>query len=192
FASYRQIPNWLVRWSIIFIIRTADDPLAHVPALRTAVHEQDATVALDSIMTMDERLATSLAKPRLYAALLAGLAVAALAIAGVGLFGVLSYAVAQRSREIGVRTALGAQTRDIVGLVLKQAIAIALVGVVVGLWAAAVLTKYLSTFLYGVGRYDALSFAVVAIAVTAVAAIACVVPARRAANVDPLLVLRAD
>jgi len=190
FASYRQIPSWLVRWSIIFIVRTADDPLGHVAALRTAVHEQDPTVAVDSIMSMDERLATSLAKPRLYAVLLTGFATAALAIAAVGLFGVLSYAVAQRSREIGVRTALGARTRDIVGLVLRQAMAIALVGVLTGLWAAAALTRYLSTFLYGVGRYDAVSFAAVGATVMVVAAAACVFPARRAADVDPLVVLR--
>jgi putative ABC transport system permease protein len=97
--------------------------------MRAAVHEQDPTVALDSIMTMEERVATSLARPRLYAVLLGGFAIAALAIAGVGLFGVLSYSVAQRSREIGVRTALGAQVQDIVMLVLKHALAIALGGI---------------------------------------------------------------
>ena len=138
FIAYRQFPDWWTRGSIIFVVRTTDDPLRHVQALRTAVREQDPTVALDSIMTMEERVATSLAKPRLYAVLLVAFAVAALAIAAVGLFGLLSYLVAQRSREIGIRTALGAQVRDIVGLVLKQGTAITIPGIAFGLWASAV------------------------------------------------------
>jgi len=141
---------------------------------------------------MEERVATSLAKPRLYALLLGGFAIAALVIAGVGLFGILSYSVAQRSREIGVRTALGAQVHDIVSLVLKHALVIALVGVGVGLSAAYAVTRYLSSFLYGVSRGDALSYITVALMVGGVAAIACIVPARRAARVDPLFALRAE
>ena len=125
--------------------------------MRGAVREQDPTVALDSVMSMEERVATSLAKPRLYSLLLGGFAVSALAIAGVGLFGVLSDAVAQRSREIGVRTALGVQVRDIVILALRHAIGIGLVGVAIGLWTAYLLTQYRSSFLYGVGRRDAFS-----------------------------------
>ena len=98
YVSYRQSNGW-IRGSIYFVVRTSGDPSAQIVALRTAVREQDPTLALDSIMTMEDRVATSLAKPRLYATLLIGFAVAALAIAGVGLFGVLSYAVAQRARE---------------------------------------------------------------------------------------------
>jgi hypothetical protein len=98
FVSYRQSNGW-IRGSIYFVVRTTGDPSAQIAALRTAVREQDPTLALDSIMTMEDRVATSLAKPRLYAMLLIGFAVAALAIAGVGLFGVLSYAVAQRARD---------------------------------------------------------------------------------------------
>jgi len=190
FISYRQMPARLLFGPMLIVVRTADDPMTHVAALRSAVREQDAAVPIDSLMTMEERVATSLAKPRLYALLLTGFAIAALAIAGVGLFGVLSYSVAQRSREIGVRTALGAQVGDIVALVLRQALVVAIAGVVAGLWAAFALTRYLSTFLYGVERSDFVSYAIVGVAVALVAAAASVVPARRAARVDPLTVLR--
>jgi len=190
FVSYRQVATAWLRSSIFFMIRTTGDPAAQIAALRTAVREQDPTVALDSIMTMEERVATSLAKPRLYALLLTGFAVAALAIAGVGLFGVLSYAVAQRAREIGVRTALGAQVVDIVSLVLRQALVVTAIGLIAGMWAAFALTRYVSTFLYGVGRADIVSYASVGIVIAAVAAVACIVPARRAARVDPITVLK--
>jgi hypothetical protein len=109
FISYRQIPSAWLGASILFGIRTTNDPASQITTLRTAVHQQDPTVALDSIMTMEERVATSLAKPRLYAWMLSGFAMAALAMAGGGLFGVPSFSVAQRSREIGIRSALGAR-----------------------------------------------------------------------------------
>jgi predicted permease len=192
FISYRQFPDWWTRGSIIFVIRTTDDPLAHVQALRTALREQDPNVALDSIMTMEERVANSLAKPRLYAVLFVFFAAAALAIAAVGLFGLLSYLVAQRSREIGIRTALGAQASDIVALVLRQGTVIGICGMATGLWAAYVLTRYLSSFLYGVGRTDPPSYMTVAFAVGVVATLASVIPAWRAARIDPLVALRAE
>ena len=192
FITYRQVAPFWVRASIFFVVRTTGDPMSHVAPLRAAVHQQDSTVTLDSIMTMEERVGTSLAKPRLYALLLSGFAITALAIAGIGLFGVLSYGVAQRSREIGVRTAVGADVRDIIGLVMKDAVVIGLGGVSLGLPAAYVLTRYLSTFLYGVGRADAFSYLVVGLAVAAVAIAACITPARRAASIDPLVALRAQ
>lgn len=192
FVTYRQIPTAWLRSSIYFIIRTTGDPVAQVAALRTAVRQQDPTAALDSIMTMEERVAKSLAKPRLYALLLTGFAIAALAIAGVGLFGVLSYAVAQRAREIGIRTALGAQVRDIIALMLRQAVAISVIGIGVGMAAALALTRYVSSFLYGVLPTDGFTYTAVALVVAAAAATACVVPARRAARIDPLIALKVD
>ena len=143
FVSYRQMPARLTTFPPLLVVRTTDDPMLHVSALRAAVHKQDPAVPIDSIMTMEERVSTSLAKPRLYAILLAGFATSALAIAAVGLFGVLSYSVAQRRREIGIRTALGAQLCDIVQLVLRQAIVAALAGIGVGLWSAYALTRYM-------------------------------------------------
>jgi putative ABC transport system permease protein len=192
FASFKQMPSRLVTGTTIIVMRTTDDPMRHVDQLRTAVREQDPAVAIDSVMTMEERVTTSLAKPRLYATLLSGFAMAALAIAGVGLFGVLSYSVAQRSREIGVRTALGAQVSDIVSLILKHALAIVVAGVAIGLSAAYALTRYLSAFLYGINRGDVVSYLSVTTAVVVVVAIACIVPARRAARIDPLIALRTE
>jgi putative ABC transport system permease protein len=192
FIAYRQFPEWWTRGSIIFVVRTTDDPLAHAQALRTAVREQDPTVALDSIMTMEERVGNSLAKPRLYAVLLVAFAIAALVIAAVGLFGLLSYVVAQRSREIGIRTALGAQVSHVVALVLRQGIAVSISGIAAGLCAAYVLTRYLSSLLYGVDRADLGSYIAVAFAVGLVATIASIVPAWRAARIDPVVALRAE
>ena len=139
---------------------------------------------------MRDRVADSLAQPRLYAVLLGTFAIFALAVAGVGLFGVLSYTVALRAREIGVRSALGAQVGDIVGLVVRQSMAIACAGVIAGLAASLWLTRTLQTFLYGVTPHDTLSFAAVAALLLVVAAAASIVPARRAARVDPVRVLR--
>lgn len=142
-------------------------------------------------MTMEERVMASLASPRLYAAVLAWFGALAVLITGVGLFGVLSFSVAQRTREIGVRSALGAQAHDIVALVLRQALSIVAAGVTLGLAATVVGVRLLSTFPYGVSPHDALTFLAVPIVIVLVAPAACLVPARRAAKVDPLAALRA-
>ncbi|MBI3401927.1 MAG: ABC transporter permease [Acidobacteria bacterium] len=192
FISYRQMPIRLTNGSLFVVMRTAGDPVSHVAALRAAVRERDPGLAIDSVMTMEDRVMTSLARPQTYAVLLSAFGVFALLIAGVGLFGVLSYSVAQRSREIGVRTALGAQPRDIVTLVMRQGLAIAVGGMTVGLSLAYALGGYVGSFLYGVTRYDAVSFAIVAATLAMASVVACVVPARRAAQVDPLTVLKAN
>src|SRR5262249_19012787 len=145
---------------------------------------------VDSLMTMDDRVLRALAKPRLYAVVLGGFAAAALAIAALGLFGVLSYIVAQRSREIGVRTALGAQPSDIVRLVLRQVAAVVAGGIACGLPGGFAVARALTPILYGIDAHDVTSFVAVAVVLTLVAAAACVVPARRAARVDPLNALR--
>jgi ABC-type antimicrobial peptide transport system permease subunit len=175
---------------VMLIVRTSSDPRALIPSLRDIARSVAPAAPLESVLTMRDRVAGSLARPRLYAILLGAFAAFALAIAGVGLFGVLSYSVAQRAREIGVRSALGAQVRDIVGLVLRQSMGIALTGVVAGIVASFWITKALQQFLYGVTPHDAVSFAAVALLLLMVAAIATIVPARRAASVDPVSVLR--
>jgi ABC-type antimicrobial peptide transport system permease subunit len=172
------------------VIRTSADPRTLVPSLRAIVAAAAPSAPLESVMTMKDRVADSLARPRLYAMLLGTFAVFALAIAGVGLFGVLSYSVALRAREIGVRAALGAQVGDIVALVARQAAAIAGAGLAVGLVASFWMAGALRTFLYGVTPHDVMSFAAVAVLLLAVAVLASVVPARRAARVDPVTVLR--
>lgn len=173
------------------IVRTTSNPKALVPILKSIVREVAPSAPLESIMTLEDRLASSLAKPRLYAILLGTFAAFALAIAGVGLFGVLSYTVALRAREIGVRTALGAQMRDIVGLVVGQSMAIAGAGLTAGLAVSYWLTGALQTFLFGVTPHDAVSFGAVAGVLLLVTILASIVPARRAASVDPVKVLRA-
>lgn len=191
FASLKQIlPSSIRNFDPILVVRTTADPTMYVSTLRSLVHAQAPTLALDSVMTMEDRVMTSLEKPRLYAVVLAGFGVFALLVAGVGLFGVLSFSVAQRTREIGVRSALGAQAHDIVALVLHQALWIVGIGVLVGLGAALAGVRLLSAFLYGISPHDALTFVAVPIVIVAIAAIACLVPARRAAKVDPLTALR--
>jgi putative ABC transport system permease protein len=191
FSSYRQFGE-MRNSSIFFVARTAGDPSALAPALRAIVRERAPTLVVESVMTMEDRLAASLSRPRAYALVLGGLAAFALAIAVVGLFGVLSYSVAQRSREIGIRTALGARTVDVVGLVLRSGMTITVTGLAAGLAAAALLSRSLSAVLYGVGPFDSATFIAVPVVLALAAAVACVVPARRAARIDPLRALRPD
>jgi ABC-type antimicrobial peptide transport system permease subunit len=154
------------------------------------VREADAGLAPDAVRTLEERLMTTLARPRLYAVLLGGFAAFALAIAAVGLFGVLSYTVAQRSRELALRTALGARQVDIVSLVLRQGLAVTAAGLIAGVIGSLWLTRAIATQLYGVTTHDGVTYAVVPLVLAGVAALACFGPARRAARLDPLRVLR--
>jgi putative ABC transport system permease protein len=191
YVSYRQLTAGLDHSEPTFVIRTAGDPASFVPLLRNAVRAQDASLALDAVMTMEDRLMDELARPRLYALLLGGFAAFASLIAAVGLFGVLAYSVAQRSREIGIRTALGARPLDVARLVVSQGLVITIAGLVAGVWASMALTRAMSSLLFGVTPRDPATFVAVPAALLVVSAIACFVPARRAARVDPLQVLRA-
>ncbi len=173
------------------VIRSSSNPRALVPTVRAIVRQEDPSVPVEAVATLEDLVSGSIQRPRLYATLLGTFAAFALVIAGVGLFGVLSYSVAQRSREIAVRTALGAQGGDIVGLVARQAIAIAGGGILAGLVAASWLSRALRSFVFGVTIHDPVSFAAVAVVLLAIAVIASIVPARRAARVDPIKVLRA-
>jgi putative ABC transport system permease protein len=191
FMPYRQVGCAAAVPDPILVVRTRDDPALYAATLRSLVREQVPALALDSVMTMEDRVMITLAKPRLYAVVLAGFGIFAVAIAGVGLFGVLSYSVAQRAREIGVRTALGAKPSDIVRMVLRQVALIAVAGTAIGLWLAFAAAKSLSAFLYAVDPHDVLSFVSVAFLLALVSAVASIVPARRAARVDPMSALRA-
>ena len=187
---YRSSDERRTSTAPVFIVRTAGDPRTLIPTLRALARQQDASLMFDSVMTMEERLLTTLARPRLYATLLGGFAAVALAIAAVGLFGVLSYTVAQRSREIAVRMALGARQADIVRLVLGQGLVVTAGGLAVGLLISVLLTRSLTTLLYGVTAHDAVTFVSVPAILIVIAAAACLVPARRAATLDPLKVLK--
>jgi putative ABC transport system permease protein len=139
---------------------------------------------------MDQYLGAAVAQPR-FSALLFGLfALLALSLAAVGLYGVMAYTVSQRTREVGVRVALGAQTADVLRLMIAQGMKLTLLGVGVGLAGAFALTRLMKTLLFGVSATDPLTFAVVALSLSLVAVAACYLPARRAAKVDPLLALR--
>jgi putative ABC transport system permease protein len=173
------------------VVRTAGDPSALTQPLRAVVKQLSASATLDSVRTMEDRIAGSLARPRLYAVLLLAFAVSALAIASVGLFGVVSYTVAQRTRELALRTALGAERRQIALLVFRYALAVTLTGLVVGFGVTLAFGRYLSTLLYGVSYYDAATFGVVALIVSGISLAACVVPAVRASRIDPIVALRA-
>ncbi len=189
FLAYAQVPNTYASQAFV-VLRTADDPAAHVETLRTALHEEDPTLALDAVMTMDERVGRSAARPRAYVSLLGGFAVFALIIAGAGLFGVLSYSVTQRSRELAVRTALGASRSAVMGVALKQIGVAMIAGLAAGVALAAGLANNLSPFLFGVSTTDAVSFVIAPLMLIVVGVAACIVPARRVAQTDPVQVLR--
>jgi len=189
FIAYAQVRNTYASQAFV-VLRTADDPAAHIETLRTALREEDPTLALDAVMTMDQRIGRSAARPRTYAVLLGGFAVFALIIAGAGLFGVLSYSVTQRSRELAVRTALGASRSAVVGVALRQIGVALFAGLAIGVAMAIAFSNNLSPFLYGVSTTDWLSFGVAPVALVIVGIAACVVPARRVAQTDPVQVLR--
>ncbi|HVZ24231.1 MAG TPA: ADOP family duplicated permease, partial [Vicinamibacterales bacterium] len=192
FESYRQVAETVQADGPILVIRTAADLTPYIGSLRSVLRDQDASVPLDSIMTMDDRIATSLARPRTYAALFGVFAAGALAIAGVGLFGLLAHTVAQRTREIGIRIALGALRGQITVLVLRHAVIVVSAGLLVGLGASLALGTLLRSFLYGVTTHDPSTFLAVIAILAAIAVASCLLPLRRALLVDPVVALRVD
>jgi predicted permease len=190
FFDYRQMKVGMLLDTPVVVARTAGPPASLLRTIARITREIEPGLIADSSMTMDDRLTTSLAMPRLYSMVFIAFAVFALLVAATGLFSVLSYAVAQRTRELGVRAALGARPRDIVSLVVRQALAVSVVGTAVGLTAALALATFIGTLLYGVGVHDLRTFMLVPAAVLALAGLACYGPARRAAAIDPLTALR--
>jgi putative ABC transport system permease protein len=187
YLSHNQEP-----WgSMSLVVRISDATLAAAPLIRERLRAADATLPI-AIRTMDEVLATATAQPRLYALLTGIFGAVALALAVIGIFGVGSYVAAQRTREIGVRMALGAQPREILGLVIGQGMRPVIAGIVIGLGGALGVTRFMKQLLFGVAPVDALTFTVVVLIVAAVGLIACWIPARRATRVDPLTALRAE
>jgi putative ABC transport system permease protein len=173
-----------------FVIRTSVPPASLAALVRREVRALDGELALYNIKTMDERLAEVVSQPRVNFVVLAAFAAIALLIAAIGTYGVMAYAVAQRTRELGIRVALGAPGDRVVRLVLRQGLVPALAGLGIGLVAAIVGARLLASLLYGVGIYDPATFGVAVLALGAVAVLACYVPARRAATADPMLALR--
>lgn len=190
YYSYRQLEGRLDVATVTLVVRTFGDPSALSATVRTAVREADDGLVPEAVMPLGDRVLTTLARPRLYAMLLGGFAACALAVAAVGLFGVLSYSVAQRSRELAVRAALGAGRAHIAGLVLRQGLAVSCAGLAAGLLVSLAMSRAIEALLYGVTARDRVTYLLVPIVVLAVAAVACAGPAWRAARVDPLRELR--
>jgi predicted permease len=192
FESYRQVDESVQADGPVLVVRTAGDPTPYIAVLQSLLREQDPSLPLDSVMTMEDRIATSLARPRTYAVLFGVFASCALAIAAVGLFGLVAYSVAQRTKEIGIRMALGALDRQITTLVLQHAFVVVVVGLIVGLGASLALGAALRSFLYGVTAHDGATLAGVAAILAAIAIAACLLPTRRALSVDPAVALRTE
>ncbi|MFO7654332.1 MAG: ADOP family duplicated permease, partial [Candidatus Krumholzibacteriia bacterium] len=172
------------------VVRTAGDPMALTGAIRRTIRSMDPNLPVDQFTPLEQVVAQSVAQARFYSTLLAIFAAVALALAGIGIFGVMSYTVAQRTREIGIRIALGAPVVDMRTAVVGQAMLLALAGLGIGLPGAFALTRVLQSQLYGVSPTDPVTFAVVALTLAGAAFIASYLPARRATRVDPMTALR--
>jgi predicted permease len=173
-----------------FTVRTTVSPFSLASAIKREVATLDATLAITEIRSMEELTARAVAAQRFNMTMIALFAGLGLALASVGIYGVVSYSVAQRTNEIGLRLALGAQGRDVVKLVVKHGLGLALIGVVLGLLASLALTRLMTSLLFGVGATDPLTFGVISLLLTVVALFACYLPARRATKVDPMVALR--
>ena len=194
YLSYRQaggpLEQTLSGMSLVVRSSGGTPPLNLVPAIRSQVTAIDPDMPIDEVLTMEQRVSNSVAGPRFYAALLGLFSALALVLAASGIYGVISYSVSQRTSETGIRMALGARTGDISRMVLGEGLVLTLVGVGLGLAASFAATRVLSSLLFGVGTTDATTFVGVAALLTSVTLVACYLPARRAAQVDPAIALR--
>ena len=189
---YMPYPQFTISNWMRIALRTDADPRSLISAARAEVQALDKELPVFEVKTLNEYVSGAVAHPRFNAILLLLLADVALLLTAVGLYGVISYSVTQRTREIGVRRALGAQTRDVLKLVVKQGMTLTLIGVLLGLGGALTLTRLLQTLLFGVSANDPLTFTAITLLLTFVTLLACWIPARRAAKVDPITALRSE
>jgi putative ABC transport system permease protein len=178
--------------SMVLAVRADGDAASLVPAMRGSLAELDPDLPLTDIATLEERKAVSLARPRVNAAVIGAFALAALVLAAVGIYGVVAYGVVQRTRELGIRMALGAGRGTLLGMVIRQGMAPVLTGMLFGLAAALAGGPVLRSLLFDVDATDPLSFAAVILFLAGVALAAIYLPARRAARSDPMVALRND
>ncbi len=188
YTAFAQTPRPLLS----FTLRTKSDPLTLAASARRAVHAVDANLPVERVSTMGDLVARSIAGRRSYALLLAVFAGVALALVAVGVYGVMSYSVVRRVQEIGIRMALGARRGEVLKMVVAQGMALAGLGVALGLALALAASRLVASLLYDVGATDALTFAAVTSVLTALAFLACWLPARRATRIDPMVALRAE
>ena len=188
YVPYAQAPVE----TLFAVVRTARDAGAIVPAIKSQIWSVDRNMALDRIATLDETLGNAIAAPRFRMLLVNGFALIALLLATIGIYGVVSYSVTRRTREFGVRLAVGAQRQDIVGMVVREGLMLSAGGAAAGVVGALLLTRLLRGFLFGVSPTDPTTFAGVVVLLTAVAALASYLPARRATRIDPVEALRTE
>ena len=173
-------------------VHTSHEPSVLTPAIRQAIAAVDSLLPLNGVATMEQRLSESVAPQRFSTIVLTGFALGAVALAAVGVYGVLAFAVAQRTREIGLRIALGARPADVILMVIRQGMRLVIVAMVIGLAMAAALARAMTALLYRTEPFDPWTFAACPIILLIVALVACAVPARRAARVEPLIALRTE
>ncbi|MGH9940633.1 MAG: FtsX-like permease family protein, partial [Blastocatellia bacterium] len=192
FFPYQQLPDMF--WNIPrdLAVRTTGDPMSVAAAVRQAVWSVDRDQPVSNIRTMDEILAEEVTQRRIGMTLLAAFAALALLLASLGIYGVLSYAVTQRTQEIGIRMALGAGRGDVLRMVLANGMRLVTAGVAIGLGVSFALTRLMAGLLFGVSASDPHTLAGVTLLLTAVALLACYLPARRATKVDPMIALRTE
>jgi ABC-type antimicrobial peptide transport system permease subunit len=174
------------------VVRTAGEPSSVVPLIREQIRALDPAQPIWRLGSIESQYAEFFAVPRFYMFLMTTFAMLGVAIAAVGLYGVLAYAIAQRTREFGVRLALGATRSDVMRMVLRQGAGVTAVGLAVGIAGSAIVTRWLESMLVNISRIDPLSYVVVIALFSAIALAACWIPARRATNVDPIVALRCD
>jgi predicted permease len=179
-----------VRGRMFFEVRTAGDPTAFIGAIRGAIHEIDASLALEGVKTQTQQMEESLTQERMFAELCSFFSLLALGLAAIGLYGLMAYSVGRRTNEIGVRMALGAQRSQVFLMVLRQSVALVALGVVAGLLAAVGTTRLIASELFGLKPTDPLTLGFATFFMLAVAALAAYLPARRATKVDPMVALR--
>jgi putative ABC transport system permease protein len=186
YVSYLQSPTS----ALSLVVRTkTDETNAIVPTIRNVVAQLDQDQPIADVRTMNDLLVESTASRRFNMLLLGIFALIALVLAGVGIYGVMSYSVTQRRHEIGIRIALGAQSRDVFRLIVGQGMMLALIGVVLGIMGALAVTRIMASLLYGVSAIDPVIFACVPLLISAIAFLACYIPARKAMRVDPMVAL---
>jgi putative ABC transport system permease protein len=205
FVDYRQFLPVLTQWKqtdakqnelavgfLSFALRTGGDPSAAISEVQQAVNAVDPNIGIDAIVPMTRLVSNTVARQRFYAVMLGTFAAIAAVLAIIGIYGVLAYAVVQRTQEIGIRVALGAQRVQVLGLVLRKGLVLTAIGIALGLIGATAGSRLLQSMLFGVTPLDVQTFATVAAAFAFVAMIACYLPARRATKVDPIIALRAE
>jgi putative ABC transport system permease protein len=188
--TQNEIKIWPRMDTMQVAIRTQVEPASIMPDVRERVHSVDPGLPLSKVATLNDLVDNSMTQTRFSMIVLALFGLLALLLASIGMFGVISYSVTQRTREIGVRMAIGAQKWDIFKMILGLGARLAAVGVLIGLVAAAALTRLMASFLYGVQAIDPLTFAAVSLLCVAVAFCACYVPAYRATRIDPTSALQ--